>query len=189
MGHRRDIADDILARQRFAQREGNRRFRLFKFRRIDDIADMNDAALLIRYLDADGVLPRNRRFDPDIGGREIEREVVLEVCDLADLNARRRLDFIARDGRSGLIAADLRVDAEVAERLADPRRIVADLILCGPSAALALRQKLDGRKLIKLRLFLRGFRRPIVRRPAYGRLFFFSSEVPAVFFARSSIGS
>ena len=78
MGHRRDIADDILARQRFAQREGNRRFRLFKFRCIDDIADMNDAALLIRYLDADGVLPRNRRFDPDIGGREIEREVVLD---------------------------------------------------------------------------------------------------------------
>jgi hypothetical protein len=79
------------------------------------------------------LLARDRREDPDLRRRERIREVVLERRDLRDLRAGRELQLVAGDARAGDLADDVRVDAEVRERLDEqlgdarrglPRRLV-----------------------------------------------------------------
>ena len=69
------------------------------------------------HLDADGLLARDRREDADVGRGQRVGEVVLQLRDLADLDARREPQLVARDVRSGDRADHLRLDAEVPERL------------------------------------------------------------------------
>ena len=78
---------------------------------------MDDPAARVRHLDADGLLAGDRREDADVRGRERVREVVLELGDLADLDARREPQLVAGDVRAGDHADHARLDAEVPERL------------------------------------------------------------------------
>ena len=55
-----------------------------------DVAERDEARREVRYLDADRLLPRDRREDPDLRRRERVREVVAERRDLRDLRPRAR---------------------------------------------------------------------------------------------------
>ena len=82
-----------------------------------DVAEAHQAAALVRDLDADGLLARDRRQDPDVGRGQRVGQVVLERGDLRDLGARSELELVAAHVRPGDGADDLRLNAEVSEGL------------------------------------------------------------------------
>ena len=94
----------------------------------EHVAERDDAAVAVGDLDADRALARDRREDPDLGRGERVGEVVLEVRDLRHLHAGRELQLVAGDVRAGDRADDLRLDAEMAERLGEP---AGGLLLAG----------------------------------------------------------
>ena len=94
----------------------------------EHVAERDDAAVAVGDLDADRALARDRREDPDLGRGERVGEVVLEVRDLRHLHAGRELELVAGDVRAGDRADDLRLDAEMAERLGEP---AGGLLLAG----------------------------------------------------------
>ena len=69
-----------------------------------DVAERDEVRRVVRHLDADGLLARDRREDADLGRRERVREVVLERRDLRDLRPGRELELVARDARAGDLA-------------------------------------------------------------------------------------
>ena len=71
----------------------------------------------VRDLDADRLFAGNRRQDADVGRGERVGEVVAELGDFLDLGAGRQAQLVAGDVRAADDADDLRLDAEVAERL------------------------------------------------------------------------
>ncbi len=113
-----------------------------------DVAERDEVRAEIRHLDADGLLPRDRREDSDLGRRERVAQVVLQVRDLADLRAGRELQLVPRDPRAGDLADDGRIDAEVREA-GDEGLGHTRIRLAGRAAAgLGLLQKAAVRKLV-----------------------------------------
>ena len=62
---------------------------------LEDVAEVDDPPARVRDLDPDRLLARDRRQDPDVGRRERVGEVVLELRDLAHLDARRESQLVA----------------------------------------------------------------------------------------------
>ena len=113
--HLGEVGADGAARDVLAEPDRERRPALG--RRLEDVAEVDDAAARVRDLDADGLLARDRGEDADVGGGERVGEVVLELGDLADLDAGREPELVAGDVRPGDHPDDLGLHAEVAERL------------------------------------------------------------------------
>ena len=117
--HLRQVGPDRPARDVLAQPHRQRR----PIRRgvLEHVAEVHDPPARVRDLDPDRLLAGNRRQNPDVGGGQRVREVVLELRDLGDLRPGRQPDLVAGDVRPGDAADHLRLDPEVAERL-DQRR-------------------------------------------------------------------
>ncbi len=101
----------------------------------EDVAEVHHAVQLVGHLHPDRLLAGDRSQDADVGRGERVGDVVLELRHLRDLGAGREPQLVARHARAGDAADDLRLDAEVAERL-DQR--LGDLVLVGGVGALAL---------------------------------------------------
>ncbi len=126
MRHLRQVGADRLAGDVLA--EPDRQRRPAGRRVLEDVAELHDPPARVGDLDADGRLAGDRREDADVGRRQRVGEVVLELGDLAHLDAGREAQLEARDVRAGDGADDLRLDAEVPERLDQARR---GLLLAG----------------------------------------------------------
>ena len=124
--HLGQVGADRAARDVLAQPHRQRRPVLR--RRLEDVAEVHDPAARVRDLDADRLLARDRRQDADVGRGQRVREVVLELRDLADLDARREPQLVAGDVRAGDHPDHARLDVEVPERLDQLR---GDLLLTG----------------------------------------------------------
>ena len=107
-------------------------------RLLEDVAEVDDPAARVGDLDADRLLAGDRREDADVGRGQRVGEVVLELGDLADLDAGREAQLVAGDVRAGDHADDLRLDAEVAERLDQLRRRSSPARRCRARLASAL---------------------------------------------------
>ena len=105
-----------------------------------DIAQGDVVGLEVGHFDADGRLPGYRRLHAHVGRRQCVGDVVLETGHPADLDARRQLEFIARHARPGDGADDLRLHAEVAQRLDQRRETSLDRL---PRLSLALPEALQ----------------------------------------------
>ena len=79
----------------------------------------DDVEVLVRDLDADRALARDRRLDPERAGGERHRQVVGRGLDPADLDVRRRLDLVLGDDRAGVAADDPGRDPEARQLLDD----------------------------------------------------------------------
>src|SRR5256714_30722 len=111
----REVGADCLAGDVLAQPHGQRR--PAGRRLLEDVAEVHQAAVRVRDLDPDRLLAGNRREDPDLGGGERVRQVVLELGDLRHLGSGLEAELVARHVRARHGAHDLRLDPEVAERL------------------------------------------------------------------------
>ena len=91
-------------------------------RDLEDIAEVDDPPARVRDLDPDRLLAGNRGEDADVGGGQGVGDVVLELGDLADLDARREAELVAGYVRAGDPADDLGLDPEMPEGLDQLRR-------------------------------------------------------------------
>ena len=83
--------------------------------------------IVVRDLDADDVLARDRRLDPDRAGRQGHRQVVGEGLDARQLDVVLGLDLVLGHDRPGVGGHDLGRDREAEELLLDAphvRRVV-----------------------------------------------------------------
>src|SRR4051812_47063619 len=103
------MARDVLAEP---DRQRARRRRQL----VEDVAERDVARALVRKLDADRLLTRDRREDADLRGRERVGEIVLEPGDLRDLRPGRELQLVAGDAGAGDLPDHVRLDAEALER-------------------------------------------------------------------------
>jgi hypothetical protein len=128
VGHAREVGPDGGAADVLAEPDGEGARALRQVG--EDVAERDEVRAQVRDLDADRLLAGDRREDPDLGRREGVGEVVPQAGDLADLDAGRELELVARDARAGDLADDGRIDVEVGEagdeRLGDaPARLAA----------------------------------------------------------------
>ena len=89
------------------------------------------------HLHSDGLLAGDRREDADVRGGQRIGEVVLELGNLAHLDAGRQAQLIARDVGPGDRPDHLGLDAEVTQRLYEGR--CSDLLLPGRVGARLVR--------------------------------------------------
>jgi hypothetical protein len=84
---------------------------------LEDLLQVDGLAILVRDLDADHGLARNRRDDTDGLRFQGHGQVVLELHDLAGAGARRRRELEGDDHRPHLDGGHLALHAVVGERL------------------------------------------------------------------------
>ena len=105
--HLGEVLDDGLVRDAVhAEHDGELHRGLGPGLGFDDLAQEHVLAVLVRDLDADGALARDRRQDAHGLGLEVHRDVVREVGDLLHAHARGGLDLVTRD-RGALLDADV----------------------------------------------------------------------------------
>ena len=124
--HLRQVGADRAARDVLAQPDRQRR--PVRRRGLEDVAQVHDPAARVGDLDADRLLAGDRRQDADVGRGQRVGEVVLELGDLADLDAGRQPQLVAGDVRARDHPDHARLDVEVPERLDQLR---GDLLLPG----------------------------------------------------------
>ena len=107
----------------------DRRFRIRERRRADTLADKDGIDRLVRHLDADRDLIRDRR-DTHIRRAERQRNVVRQGGDARDFDAARDGQLEPGDRRAADNADDLRLDVERIERIEQTRRAFAQLGFC-----------------------------------------------------------
>ena len=73
---------------------------------LDELAQVHGLALLVRQLEADAGLARDRRDDAHLLAASAHREIVGEAGDLGDLGAALRLELVHRDDRAGVDLVD-----------------------------------------------------------------------------------
>src|SRR5699024_3401876 len=88
------VADHALAGDVLAYGEGQRALGVLELRRLDDVAQVDQADYLVRRLDAGrAYLVRYRRY-AHVHDAEGERDVVGEVRELGELHARVQLQVV-----------------------------------------------------------------------------------------------
>ncbi len=125
--HGGEVGEVGLAVDGLADRQGEHRRRLPEALVGEHLAQPDRRALDVGDLDAER-RAAGQAFDAHRLGAHREREVVLEVDDLAHLDARRRLELEDGDHRTGAGALDRALDAELgaarADRLAQADQLV-----------------------------------------------------------------
>src|SRR5699024_809019 len=99
---------DILA-----DSESQLRFRCLEFLGLDQIAQHNCMVFLIGNFDTHRGLARYRRFDTDIGSRQIQLDIIRQIDDAADFHAHFRLQFIPGNRRTAAYVGHSDVHAEI----------------------------------------------------------------------------
>ena len=110
IGHH-DLPADILT-------HGKSQFRLKvpEYPVIHQLPEMYDHILFVRHLDTDGRFARDRRLDTDIGGRQIQLDIVCQGENLADLGSLLREHLIPGHRRATADVGDGHPHAETLQR-------------------------------------------------------------------------
>ena len=146
--HLGNVTDDRLAGDVLANGKGQAAFRIRERRRADTLADKDGIDRLVRHLDADRDLIRDRR-DTHVRRAERQRNIVRQGGDARNLDAARDGQLEPGDGRAAHDADDLRLDVERVERIEQTRRAFAQLGFCARDrGVLALCQQVDRRVVI-----------------------------------------
>ena len=105
--------------------------------------------LLFGHFDADGALAGDRRDDADAQRGEAQRDVVLQVLDLADAHARLRDDLVERHRRSDRRLDLVDADVVVGEGLDDAVLVLLQFLLGhGEVAVAVVNEQVDVRQLV-----------------------------------------
>ena len=120
--HAAQVGDDRVAADVLAEHQRDRRRHVVVGLRLDDLAERDHLARLVRDLEAHRRLARNDLDHAHADGRQRAREVFREVRDLRNLDARRRAQLEARDDRARMHFDDFGLDAEIAQLQFDQAR-------------------------------------------------------------------
>ena len=148
MRHLSDVQIDRLAGYVFAEGADQLALAVLESRIRNEVAQPHDRGTPVRDLDADGGFA-GYILDPDGRRREVQGDVVRQVCDLAHADAGLRLYFVAGDRRSERGADDFRAHFEAFKHffqfLADGRHVARSGLW---GITLAHGQEIDGREYV-----------------------------------------
>ena len=122
------VGDHVAALNVLADADDERVLVAAGGRGAQDVAEGHVFAVGVGDLDADGALAGNRREDAHVGGGHRVGDVLRQVGELVDLDARAEDDLVAGDRRAARKPGDAGVDVEVGEDLAQGRD---DLVVDG----------------------------------------------------------
>src|SRR6185503_12837439 len=125
--HRAKVEHDGRPRDITPERDGQLGRRATEDRRLDDVTQRYESDGDVRDLYPHDALAGDRGLDAERARGEREREVVVERLDAREEDARRDLQLVPRDDRSGRDLDDLGGDVEVRQRLFDDLGALADL--------------------------------------------------------------
>ena len=98
MRHLREIGQERLAVDIASDGNFHGSLRCLSFWGAENVTDRNDLALFVWYFDTNGLLARDRSDDANVFGGHCIRDVVGEVLDLCDLNAKAEFELEPRHG-------------------------------------------------------------------------------------------
>ena len=128
MRHLRDVGDDGLAGDVLTDTERELRLRTLELAAAEHISEVDGRTVLVRHLDADGRLARDRCLDTDIRRGKTHLDIVCERHDLRHLHTDLRLQLIARDGRADRDVRDRDIDAKALQGFLEGQRVLANLL-------------------------------------------------------------
>ena len=118
VGHFRQVVGERLSGDGLPHRQGEKGAGFTEYAGVDHAPDRHDRAVRVRDLDSDGRLSRDGGHDTDPLRRELERHVVFQAHDPADLHAAGGDELIQRHDRSRSDADALQLDVELRQRRA-----------------------------------------------------------------------
>ena len=124
MGHFRDISDPDFSVDVLTQRKSQPGGSLAERRTFQNLAQIYGAGFLIRHLNADRTLARNRRFNSDGRGRQIQSDIIGQIHDPADLDALLGLQLIPGHRRSPINLDHFGLYAKALQRILQRLRIL-----------------------------------------------------------------
>ena len=132
MRHLCDVRDNDLARNILSDRKCYVGRELLKLLALQKIAERYRHGLLVRNLDTDCRLSRDRRLDTDVRRRKIQLDVIRKPDDLRHLDTLLRLQLVPRDAGTLADVRDRHLYTEGIQRLLQTHRRLLQL-LCGVS--------------------------------------------------------
>ena len=112
---RDQIGDHGGAHDVFAEGDGETVGRFPEGGMVENVPQADRIPFLVGDLDADRPSARDGGDNPDARGAQRQRQVIGEIRDLVDLDARGGFELIHSDHRAGFYLHYLPVDAEVGE--------------------------------------------------------------------------
>ena len=133
-----------------AQRDGNFRLGVAPFLGLEQIAHDDLGLDRVGHLDADGAFAGHGREDVNALGLERGGDVVGKRGDFFQLHARRRMQFVARDGRAFGDVAERNLDLKLRERLLHEPRVGHQFLLRfgGLDGQVRVLEKIQRRQLV-----------------------------------------
>ncbi len=128
-----DFAGDVLA-----ESDGDFHLGLAEVIALDELAQGDDSAALVRHFDADGVLAGDGRDDAHAGGGEAKGDVVAQVGDLRDFDAVSGQDFEHGDDGAFADARHFSLNAELGEGFLEDAGAGAGLVIDDPVLAIGV---------------------------------------------------
>ena len=157
MGHRGHVDDHRIARHVLAEEQRDLERLRLGLRLLHHLPEANQLPGCVGHLDADRVLPRDRGDDPDARHAQGDRQIVGEVDDFRQAQARLELDLVLRDDRAGLDLDDADLESELGEGLLEHPRPLPHLVLL-----LVLPQMLRGEEELERGEHVVGPDRPLI---------------------------
>ena len=157
MGQRGHVDDHRIARHVLAEEQRDLERLRLGLRLLHHFPEANHLPGCVGHLDADRVLPRDGGDDPDARHAQGDRQIVGEVDDLRQAQARLELDLVLRDDRAGLDLDDADLESELGEGLLEHPRPLPHLVLL-----LVLPQMLRGEEKLERGEHVVGPDRPLI---------------------------
>ncbi len=126
------VGDDGRAGDVFAQRHGKPGRGLLELLAFQQLPQMDGCCFPVRHLDADGGPAGDGRLNPDLRGGQGQGQVVGQPDDAAHLDPRRRLDFVAGDGRTNGHLRYAGRDAEAGQGFLQDADLLVDFLVGNP---------------------------------------------------------
>ena len=157
MGHRRHVDDHRIARHVLAEEQRDLERLRFGLRLLHHLPEANHLSDRVGHLDTDRVLAGDRGDDPDARHAQGDRQIVGEVDDLRQAQARLELDLVLRDDRACLDLDNAHLESELGEGLLEHPRPFPHLALL-----LVLAEVLRGEEELERGELIVGPDRPLV---------------------------
>ena len=169
VGHLVDIEYDGTPGHLTAEAGGDAALGIPEFRRLQQVAQVNDGGIVVRHLDTDRRFAGDGRLDAHARLGKVHGNVVYQIGNGTHTHTCLRFDLIPRDGRSAGAGHTLDADLEALQRILQDLRVFLYLAVIRLKAGRALGQDIKGWEHILGRVggCVAGGRDLLVRQPLH----------------------
>ena len=148
VGHLVDVQNDGTTRHVGAQAGGDAALVVAELGGLQNVAEVDGGGLSVGHLDTHGGLAGNGSLDTHARLSQVHGDIVHQVGDGADTDARVGLDLKAGDGGAAGAGDLLDADVEALQHLAEQAGVFRDLLVVGLVAGATLGEHIHRRELV-----------------------------------------